>query len=115
MKCQHPTATMAWDDVMKKLENWMETNKCEPRMKKIIVESLQSWRNDIPYQPIQQTRNTELKKAIRDQERIGWDKMLYGFISINWRKVQIDYMAQHMKLHSPIISSESRFNLFLFK
>jgi hypothetical protein len=103
MKCQHPTATIVWDDAMKKLENWMIKNECEPRMKTIIVESLQSWRNDIPYQPIQQTRNAELKKAIWDQERIGWDKMLFGFISINWRKVQTEYMAKHMKLHSPII------------
>jgi hypothetical protein len=40
--------------------------------------------------------------AIREQERLGWDKMLYRFISIHWRKVQEEYMVLNKKIHSPV-------------
>jgi hypothetical protein len=42
MKCQHLLATMVWEEVMTKLKEWMDKNKCESRMKTTILESLHS-------------------------------------------------------------------------
>ena len=92
LQCLHPSACDNWNENMAKIHTWMTNNKGDPDMIQNIVGRLNGWRRGEPA-PDDLSTNPILQLAIRHQNRIGWENLLEGFISKEWRKVQHHYLT----------------------
>ena len=99
--CKNPDATITWNESVANLETWMHDNDAEPNMAQIICSSLRSWRTGerLPYPNI----NLPLivVEAMVEQDRIGWNNFINGFISTKWRVIQKAYLKDLGSMKSP--------------
>ena len=92
IQCQADSAKAAWDAELKKLEAWMVENDGDPDMIQAIIGNLNAWRGEHPF-PYTYYDNRSLRKALTQQDRIGWQSFLEGFKSLQWRLVQQQHLA----------------------
>ena len=106
LQCNATSAKTLWESEISKLQTWMEENDGDPDLITAIIENVKAWRDEIPY-PVHNFSNRTLRKAIRQQDRIGWQNFLEGFLTQNWRKVQTMYLKQ-IKSHKSSLLWMSR-------
>ena len=97
LQCPSESACLLWDKEIKKLQEWMNKNNFQPQMVKHIIHNLNAWKyrtpklHTLPVHPI-------LRKAITQQDQIGWKQFVLGFWAKTWR----DCQTQHLKnINSP--------------
>ena len=90
--CQHKTAKEEWDVEINNFQQWMSHNGTAPAISLAMTYNLRKWRKSggIYGHHYQDNR---IKRAIKQQEKIGWDHFLLGRISQQWSEIQ----AKHYK------------------
>ena len=86
--CQEESASKVWENAVSELNNWMTENNSEPEMQETIIRKISEWRDSTPVNAIPSIMNNHLRQAILDQNSIGWQNLLNGFISNQWRVIQ---------------------------
>jgi hypothetical protein len=69
---------------MRALSSWITKNDGPEGMGDVITQNLTAWRQNsmYPHPPI----DTTLRKAVLQQDSLGWNNFLHGFISSKWRQ-----------------------------
>ena len=102
LQCNHDTAKALWDSELTKLKTWMEDNNRNHDMITAIISSLQSWRSESPY-PSTYYENSTLRRAIRHQDKIGWQSFIEGFHAKGWRSVLEQHLNSINSQKSPVL------------
>jgi hypothetical protein len=71
----------------------MEDNDGQPDMIEIICAHLDAWRNNTLLQLPQTAIPQVVMDAMMDQDSIGWNNMMCGFISKKWALIQQAYLS----------------------
>ena len=71
-----------------------------PEMRKIIIASLAAWydRKELP--KIKWSKNKLFNKAVLEQDALGWEQFLFGFLSKKWCKIQDRHLRELSKQQS---------------
>ena len=97
LQCQHSTARDEWSTQLTDMQQWMEDQKTDPAISKAILHNLKKWRKCRGIFS-DHYRDKQIRKAIRDQNDIGWEQFLLGRISYRWSNIQLTYyQKRHMK------------------
>jgi len=71
---------------MKDFKQWLKTEQTDPQLAQALVAGLQAWRNN--------TQETNEDAASTKQAWIGWNGLLDGWLSLEWRYQQEAYWVQ---------------------
>ena len=88
LKCSGEGANDIWTKALKKLEDWMLESQTDPDIQEAVIHSLNQWRypsrsaSPIP---------SSLKVSMDQQNDIGWQSFLEGWIAMDWECVQQEY------------------------
>ena len=72
-------------------------------MQETIIKGLQSWRNSSPPPDPLSVESEPLRQAMIDQDLIGWNNMINGFFSKQWRLIQTTHLREIGSRKSPIL------------
>ena len=72
-----------WDSIVVGWKGWMSRNHCRDTDKDTFCTEWNNWRLESNPQTLDSC-SAELREAILDQRRIGWDNFSRGFISCAW-------------------------------
>jgi hypothetical protein len=90
--CREASATHTWKTSLSNLDNWLKDNDSAPGLRSAVITHLKNWRDAITT-----TRyisgNRALDQAIKEQTTLGWNNLLCGFLSSQWRALQ----QQHLR------------------
>jgi len=85
-RCPQEAANGTWTEALKTLEAWLKHKQMDPQLTTVLTTRLQAWWTGNP--PPQ-----DLPTA-QQQTRIGWDKVIDGWLTLAWREHQEAYWAQ---------------------
>ena len=85
--CRETSSTETWDTALDNLDSWMTDNNSDPEMQEVIINSLKAWR-DSSIIFFTEIINQDIRNALDEQEVIGWNNLLNGFISSQWKVIQ---------------------------
>jgi hypothetical protein len=100
--CKELSAKLTWDKALTQLNQWMKDNNSDPDMREVIIEQLNTWR-DNPTQPPRIIEKGMTRLAQEEQSTIGWDQMLQGFTSLQWKEIQARHLRSIGSWKSPIL------------
>ncbi len=86
LHCLQEAATQQWTKAVTTLTKWMQSEQSNPQLIQAMRTGLQAWHD-----------NTELSgdpETPNHQAHIGWDMLLDGWLSMEWRAQQAAYWAQ---------------------
>ena len=82
--CQAPPAIEVWDQSLTTLNTWLIKQQTDPTLRQQILLTLKSWkRGDVDNQ-----QSIRLRPLWDDQNTIGWDRFMNGFVSMHWARTQ---------------------------
>jgi len=84
--CPADTVNTLWEEAITELTTWMKAEQSDPQLVQALVDGLQAWRQNTP--------RSEETSAASKQEQIGWDGLLNGWLSLEWRAQQAAYWVQ---------------------
>jgi len=82
LRCQAESARAQWKLSMQALHRWMKDQGTALEIRNAIMTNLEQWANDSPTPGHSDDTYTE------EQRRIGWDRMLDGWLTRGWRDHQ---------------------------
>jgi len=82
LRCQSESARAQWKLSMKALHQWMKDQGTASEIRHAIMTYLEQWANDSP------TPGHSDETFTEEQRRIGWDRMLDGWLTRGWRDHQ---------------------------
>jgi len=84
LKCPAESAHTQWNKSIAELDQWLQTARTHPQIRKDIVEGLQQWHDQIPgCRP-----HVEGSTAGHIQDSIGWGLALEGCLARKWQEEQ---------------------------
>ena len=102
LKCTNNEATELFTHkVDNELKQTLEKESTCPNLQEIILEILKSRRRGYRPDFTVAYTNPDLKDAIRDQQKIGWDNFVLGRWSPLWQTVQARYLLTFENQRSP--------------
>jgi hypothetical protein len=103
IKCTNTSASTMWTSAIQTLRKWMEDNDGQPDMIEIICARLDVWRSNTPLQLPQTAIPQVVMDAMMEQDSIGWNNFVSGFISKKWVVIQQAYLSDIGSMRSPIL------------
>jgi len=88
-QCQATESKMQWDMVITSLDKWMKAQNTHPGIWHDIIEGLSRWQEGHESSKNPQTM------AAQEQTLLGWELMMEGVISKQWRETQATYWKVH--------------------
>ena len=82
--CTDQAAVKVWDESLRTLNEWMRKQQTDPMIRRFLINLLRNWKRG---EPLPQATG-RLSEIIADQETIGWDRFMFGFISKRWATAQ---------------------------
>jgi len=83
IRCPTQSARQQWTTSLNKLKQWLRAQGTEPEVRETLLSNLEAWSNDTLPEP--STASTPLRD---EQTKIGWDRLLDGWLSQYWRSQQ---------------------------
>ena len=90
LQCQQPEAIQTWTASLQKLSNWMIEVKTDPELRELILDQLRQWKQTSAA-PTTSLLPPSLQDLLEEQQTIGWNKFLEGFLSTGWAEIQARY------------------------
>jgi hypothetical protein len=84
LTCDEPMASAAWDKALADVDNWLNTQRTEPLLHKLIMEGIQSIKSG----KIPVTRNPILFLPCFLQNEMGWHNLFTGCAAEGWSTAQ---------------------------
>jgi hypothetical protein len=94
LTCPAPSATSQWKKCLDKVNDWLEDNKTEPQLQETIIARLSQWRKGHKHTRIPPADNSKLRRAVKEQDTIGWEQFLYGRVSKKLIRYQGNYLGE---------------------
>ena len=89
--CQALSAIVQWNDSCNTLESWLFNSNTQNDLISAILSRISTWRKDIAVEPV--TGPKALRKAIAEQDKLGWENFMYGRVSTHIT----EYQHQHFR------------------
>ncbi len=87
LECKDPKAVLKFQELVKKLDQWIKTAVTAPDIWEVLTKALLCWKKGEKYNQPTYLRE-EVEEAFAEQEQIGWGAFLEGFVSKRWRDCQ---------------------------
>ena len=84
LTCQAVSSTDQWSKSLVRLEEWMEKEQTAPLIRRYILRRLRAWHKGEFFM----LTGDALEPAILEQDEIGWKNFLFGFVSVQWARIQ---------------------------
>ena len=84
-QCHDPRALTQWDKSLDALRVWMIKSDTSPEIRNSIIIGIRRWRDG---KPLFRPRQTEIRQVNDAQALIGWENVLRGRLSLQWREFQ---------------------------
>jgi hypothetical protein len=87
LRCKSPAREALRQQWLQELEEYMESHYTPKIVTQVIIHGVKGWFEDcqVPVDPeILDSASPQLKKAIKEQGKIGWDHFIKGRISREW-------------------------------
>jgi len=98
LQCGSIPAVTNFENQLDSLESFLSNNNTEPTLTVHLVETLRLWRQDkganLAAVYPSSIMNKKVFQAFSDQQKIGWDRFLEGFIASQWANIQQDYLTK---------------------
>ena len=96
LRCPHQSAKETWNESLKELDKWIEENDGHPELRESIIKHLSAWHDN--RQPTAETyNNTSINQAVHNQNQIGWQSFIEGFLAKEWTLCQKEHMRKSKK------------------
>ena len=84
VRCQEESAIEVWECSLRKLNTWLHKQQTDPQIRHYLIRVLRQWKKgeQLP------SATGQLAEVIAEQEVIGWDRCMFGFISKRWAMLQ---------------------------
>jgi hypothetical protein len=78
---------------MQSVKKWLVKMKTKPSLRNLLLARLREWKARLPRLrlPDMIQQEVELETA---QDRIGWDRLVFGHVSKGWKEIQLEYYAE---------------------
>ena len=76
-----------WNATLNKVETWLNQQSTAPDVTHVIIENLRAW-NASRRPVLYEGSHPHLNRAIIEQNRIGWEPFLRGYVSSKWNEAQ---------------------------
>jgi len=76
-----------WHSIINSWEGWLRRYNCPEPDIEAYTATWQSWRRNVTSIRLSNEISVPMRIALTDQNKIGWDKMAFGYISIHWSTV----------------------------
>ena len=76
-----------WHSIINSWEGWLRRYNCPEPDIEAYTATWQSWRRNVTSIRLSKEISVPMRIALTDQNKIGWDKMAFGYISIHWSTV----------------------------
>ena len=96
LRCPQARANTQWNTCMETFSAWMDSNHTNLELSRWIKLRLGQWRRGATLTPV--LSNPHVRRAIRDQDRLGWWQFLLGRIP----KSMVDAQAHHLQRSRPV-------------
>jgi len=83
IRCNHTEATSTWNTTILALQKWMQEEQFDPMLITDLIAGLQQWRSG--------SQPTSTSVSTQSQNLLGWDALLDGWLSVEWRLQQEAY------------------------
>jgi len=93
IQCQAVDARQRWKTGIKALRQWFITTSTEPVLQHTIFQRLDEWCDNEPRRPVHTTKRL-LRKAVQQQDLIGWWSFLQGRITQQFKRVMEEHCGQ---------------------
>ncbi|CAJ1938194.1 unnamed protein product [Cylindrotheca closterium] len=100
-RCTAPLASAEWDCRTASLGQWLDTQVTDPAIKHTLLYLLQGVRD--PSLPRSQLVPVRLCQAFLSQQRIGYQGLLEGRLSVQWTPLQEQYLQSRGSQRSPTL------------
>ncbi|CAJ1967917.1 unnamed protein product [Cylindrotheca closterium] len=98
-RCTALSASAEWDRRTASLDQWLDTQVTDPAIKHAILYLLQGVRD--PSLPRSRLVPVRLRHAFLSQQRIGYQGLLEGRLSVQWTPLQEQYLQSRGSHRSP--------------
>jgi hypothetical protein len=102
LRCPHAEANDLWTQSIIQLDQYLTSLKTNPDITFAICSSLRAWHDGTPLPPIN-TDDDILRRALREQDQIGWRPFIDGFHSLAWRECQSSYFRTIRSQRSSLV------------
>jgi len=85
-QCPATLVTTLWEEALTELKQWWKVEQTAPHLAQALVAGLQAWRHN--------AHDSTKEVVSQKQARIGWNGLLDGWLSLDWRSQQEAYWAQ---------------------
>ncbi|CAJ1963136.1 unnamed protein product [Cylindrotheca closterium] len=100
-RCMAPSASAEWERRTATLDQWLDTQVTDPAIKHAILYLLQGVRD--PSLPRSRLVPVRLRRAFLSQQRIGYQGLLEGRLSVQWAALQEQYLQSRGSQRSPTL------------
>jgi hypothetical protein len=92
-QCQDPRATAVWVQSIANLKVWMQTQRTDPGIIKVLCAKLLAWQCGST-EPIPVATVDGLQDVVQKQDAIGWQSLLEGRPALGWSLLQDRYLQK---------------------
>jgi hypothetical protein len=89
LMCKHIRARNQWTISLAKVKQWMEKQETHPDLIQRILAHLQAWVDDVD--PPSKGNNIKIRRALMEQESIGWFQFVLGMHTSRFAEIQHQY------------------------
>ncbi len=86
--CHGEGADNIWETALNNLEGWFNLLDTDPDLQHLVLQHLQSWRDDTGLRPY---TNFMLEGIVQSQSRVGWRRFFEGWLVMEWTEAQQAY------------------------
>ena len=91
LTCPSAQSNATWEKSMITFADWLVSARTCPDIRDLLCHALQQWHDRLPVFPLHNYEFDGMLHIYEDQGRIGWQNLLFGFISVEWASVQDKY------------------------
>jgi hypothetical protein len=83
--CKGEGASDIWEKAVEELQLWLRNANTDPTVTHVVIQYLTGWRLGI--NPVYESPAC-FQDAIRNQDQIGWHRLIEGWIAKDWAEIQ---------------------------
>jgi hypothetical protein len=88
--CTAPSAIEQWKISLETLGKDLAKRHTHPGLTRLLLSSLLEWKTRTPRKALRAMEH-DLQELEDAQDEIGWDKFMFGNISVLWQEIQAQY------------------------
>ena len=91
LKCPSASAQAVWQNSLLTLDEWLQTKKTCPDLRKLLLHILERWRLGLEVTNLSTCQFEWCGNVFAAQQMIGWRQLMGGCLTIEWARAQDKY------------------------